>query len=130
MVYIQRLPFISAATVTIIVGLVCYNSGEDTRDIYIKMLISMVGFYLLGIYLRNLITDINNQVREKKEQEELEKLKKAQEEANNKENEDSGTKEEQIVSKLDYRVDDSDDEFSPLVVSEVIKTSLARDRIE
>ena len=124
MVYIQRLPFILTSTITIIIGLVCYISGVSARDTFIKMIISITAFYLVGLYIRNSIFEIKKQVDEKKKQEELESQKKAEEELENKDN--TINEKEDMKADLEAIKNDNgvnSDEFTPLKASKVIRES-------
>jgi len=118
--YIQRLPFILSSIITIIIGLVCYFSGVGTRDTFIRMIISMTVFYIVGLYIRKLIFDINEQIDEKKQKELLESQKKAEEEAKNN-NTAIGKEIDLTIDSENDNVDD--DEFTPLKASSVIRNS-------
>ena len=118
--YIQRLPFILSSIITIIIGLVCYFSGVGTRDTFIRMIISMTFFYIVGLYIRKLIFDINEQIDEKKQKELLESQKKAEEEAKNN-NTAIGKEIDLTIDSENDNVDD--DEFTPLKASSVIRNS-------
>jgi divalent metal cation (Fe/Co/Zn/Cd) transporter len=120
MEYIQRLPFILATLAAVVTGLICYEYAMAPKDAYIKMIISMVIFFLVGIYARNTINKILDEVKSKKEKEEAEILEKQKKEREEKKaledrNEKAG------VHTVDYKVGDYD-EFEPLKVSEYIKT--------
>lgn len=122
--YIQRLPFILASTVTIIIGLVCYTSGVNNMDIFIKMIISMTVFYLVGVYVRNLIFEIKKQIDEKIQQEKLENGKNAETETIN--NENASDKKVDLKEQADGVKNENNsnsDEFTPLMASKVIKNS-------
>lgn len=74
--YTSKIPFISGASVTIIVGILSYKSGYELKTICIRMTFSMVVFFLVGIYLRNFIRRMKEEVKQKKA---LEAIKKNQE---------------------------------------------------
>ncbi|HHV98979.1 MAG TPA: hypothetical protein GXX36_05765 [Clostridiaceae bacterium] len=120
--YIQRLPFILTSSVTIIIGLVCYVSGASTRDTFIKMIISLTVFYIIGLIVRNLILEIKKQVDEKIEQEKLESQKKAEEELGKSESTTDNETDKLTDSKFNKKANDAD-EFTPLNASKVIKNA-------
>jgi phosphotransferase system glucose/maltose/N-acetylglucosamine-specific IIC component len=64
---IHKIPFVMGVFATIIVGMISYKTGVEYRDIYIKMLISMVAFFVVGLYLKKFIIKINEELREKEE---------------------------------------------------------------
>lgn len=116
MEYIRKLPFILAALMTFVIGGVSYANGVDKNSIYSRMLMSCVAFLLIGLFSRVVLNRLHEELEEKREKE--------------KQTEIAG----EIGSKIDYRVDDSADydksleeEFSPLTVSEVIKTKIKED---
>jgi len=122
--YIQRLPFILTATITIIVGMICYFSGVSTTDTFIKMIISMTVFYIIGLCVRKLIFEMKKQVDEKIQKEKLESQKKVAEESIKS---DSTTeKGVEMLTDLGENKKDNDissDEFTPLKASKVIKNT-------
>lgn len=64
--YTHKIPFIIGASVTIIVGILSYKSGYELKTICIRMTFSMVVFFLVGIYLRNFIRRMKEEVKQKK----------------------------------------------------------------
>lgn len=124
--YVYRLPFILSVIVTILVGIISFGNNENDQSIYLKMAVCMVVFYVLGTCLKNLLIKINEEVEEKLEKERIEKEKelmvKQMEEAQAKVNTDNI---EVKGPKIDFRVSDSSEDFSPLKVSEVIKRDLS-----
>jgi len=131
MEYIQRLPFMISALVALVVGLISYTRNESNQSIYMKMAICMVLSYLLGMYLRSMITRTVKEIEEKKKQEEMQEAQKEQKEDENSqkfEKADAGSKDEPgKASRIDLRIDKNDDEFEPLKVSRVIKSTLKDD---
>jgi|LSQX01.3.fsa_nt_gb predicted membrane protein len=117
--YIHRLPYILGASVTIIVGMASYNSGFESRMIYIRMLVSMLLFFSVGIYARGFIYKISNEINIKKaEREELEKqekLEKQKQEKLEKQKQERYGNKEEGTGNIDYTVDnnDIDDIFKP-----------------
>ncbi len=121
--YIQKLPFILASTITIIVGLVCYTSGASNMDTFVKMIISMTIFYLIGMYVRNLIIDIKKQVDENRKKEELERNKNAEKESTNIDGTNNKNVDFQTQTENVKKENNNSDEFTPLMASKVIKNS-------
>jgi len=80
----------------------------------------MTVFYIVGLYIRKLIFDINEQIDEKKQKELLESQKKAEEEAKNN-NTAIGKEIDLTIDSENDNVDD--DEFTPLKASSVIRNS-------
>lgn len=120
--YIHRLPFILGAFAAIVVGIISCNYGLNIQDTYTKMAVSMVVFFVIGVYIRNTLERTLEEV-EKKKREEEELLKQSEEEnmeevgqtANKKENESNHT--------VDYTVSD-DDDFIPFSADEVMKNNV------
>lgn len=75
--YTSKIPFISGASVTIIVGILSYKSGYELKTICIRMTFSMVVFFLIGIYLRSFIRRMKREVKQKKVMEEIKKKSRA-----------------------------------------------------
>lgn len=129
--YIHKLPFILSALVTIAVGGISFFSGTDNKELYIRMAVAMISFYLLGMLIRNIFEGIINELSKKKEQEEkarleeeaqLEEQLKQQQKQQQKSTDELQENENNSGSFIDYKVDDSGDEFSPFKVSEIINT--------
>jgi hypothetical protein len=80
MEYLGKLPFLLGASAALITGLVCFNNMASNNQTYLRMLISMIIFYILGVYIRNLLTGIVEEQKEKLRIEE-EAKKKLEEEA-------------------------------------------------
>jgi hypothetical protein len=122
MEYIHKLPFFMGVAIAIIVGLICNLSNVGQQDTYIRMAISMIIFFIIGVYIRNTLQKIYEELEKKKQEEEKrikdesEEAKRAEEERLNPESKLNGT-----GSKIDIKVDDMGDDFSPLTVSEYIK---------
>lgn len=118
---IHKLPFVIGVSVTIVVGMISYKTGVEYGEIYIRMFISMVVFFVAGIYLKNFIIKIHKELKQKEEEEERlkeEKLKQEklkQQEENNEKGKTIDLKvEEEHVDKQLY-----DEEFTPLKVNTI-----------
>lgn len=133
MEYLHRLPFIIGAVMAVVIGAYSYNSGIDIQTVYLRMAICLVGFFIIGKYIKNAIIKTMEEIEEKREQEEQEEqeeLQRLQElESINREETKAKEKGNQKVnvSQIDYRVDDSSysvdesEEFSPLTVEKISK---------
>lgn len=126
--YIHKLPFILSAVTTLLYGLMSYKIINDNQTLFLKMAICMVVFYLLGLYIRNTIKSIQADIQERIEREKREEEERiAQEKARQKEQE-SGENNNRSV--IDIRVEDNSEDFSPLNVSRIIKSSISQDNGE
>jgi flagellar biosynthesis/type III secretory pathway M-ring protein FliF/YscJ len=117
MEFVHRLPFILGAVMSVIVGIVSFAINTDISDIYIRMAIIMVVFFVLGLYAKNIIEKITSEIQEKKAEQELKEL---EEQARI---EEERIKAEQEAKKhvVDVAVgEDYGEDFSPLTVSEYI----------
>ncbi len=115
MEYIQRLPFILGAVMAIVVGMLSYSSTADMKQVYLKMAICMIVFYILGVFIKNTVFKINSDIEAKKKKIELEELEKErlEEEAREEQaRQEAAVKQGSKSPKIDIKVDD--DEFVPL----------------
>ena len=112
--YIHRLPFIMGTLAAIIAGMLSFKQDIAPRDIYVRMCVCLVVFMIIGLYARSTLEGIAQEVEKKKKQEMVEALeaqKVAQAEG------------KASTSTLDYKIDDDyGEDFSPLTVSDIIKT--------
>ncbi|AUS96352.1 hypothetical protein CDQ84_05335 [Clostridium thermosuccinogenes] len=128
--YIQKIPFILGTLMAIITGIVSFEYGIEPQEIYIKMAISMIVFFTIGVFIRSTIQKTADEYNEKirKMQEEEEKKKAEEENINKKDNE---KKENQDLknpkpSAVNYSVNDKMDDFEPLKISEVIRSEIKK----
>jgi len=77
--FVHRLPFMLSAAATIIVGLVSSGRTDGNQNIYLRMAVCMVVFYILGLYLRTVLLSVNDEVKERLEKEEELKLQQERE---------------------------------------------------
>ncbi|MGI6778689.1 MAG: hypothetical protein ACOX7R_12475 [Acetivibrionales bacterium] len=108
--YIHRLPFVIGLAAAIITGVAGYICNTNEQTLYLRMIVSMVVFYFIGVYIRYSLNKTMEELEQKKKENELKELEEA-------------VIENQQHSTVDYKVG-YDDELSPLEVSEVIKTKL------
>ena len=123
MEYIHKLPFLLGAAAAIIVGVGCNFSSVGHQDTYMRMAVAMIIFFAIGVYLRNTLQKINDELETKKLEKEniirteLEEAKKAEAERALQE-----LNQRISGSTIDLKVDDTGEDFSPLTVSEYIRS--------
>lgn len=122
--YIRRIPFILGSIMAIITGVISLNCNISIKQVYLRMIISLVLFFTLGVFLRNTISEIEKDIQNKS----MEKEKNAEETENIEDVENIEKSQEADGSRnnnaptVDYRIDDENDDFKPLNVKEVIST--------
>ncbi|WP_207659225.1 DUF6019 family protein [Anaerobacterium chartisolvens] len=110
----------------IIMGLISNIYGSSNNETYIRMAICMIIFFIIGMYLKNIILSIYHDIEAKKEKEEQEKQAELERLENEKNNINASNEQTQEKSGVDYTVGGTDEElplgedFTPLTVSEVI----------
>ena len=121
--YVHKLPFILGASMAVTIGVISNYTGTQSKTIYIRMSVGLVIFFILGLYIRNIIYKIDEELRKKKVEEQRMKeimlMQKAAEGAKH---------------NVDYTVDDNsfemnindqkeeklyDEEFTPLSVNSI-----------
>lgn len=117
--FIHKLPFILGAFMTIMVGGISYRNDITGQALYIRMAISITVFYILGIYIRKMLKNTISDIQKRKEEEERER----QEEEKKQREKDSEDENYEKGSSFDVKVGE-DEDFSPLKVSEVIKSKI------
>lgn len=121
MEYIRKLPYILAALMTMIIGMASFLGGAGQKDIYLRMLLCMVAFLVIGMVIRSILVKLIEDIQEKNKEDISRKLDNETEESS-----PNG-------SVIDLRVDDAslreeyEEEFTPLKVSQVIRSSLKED---
>jgi uncharacterized membrane protein YraQ (UPF0718 family) len=71
---VQKLPFILGASMSIITGLICYYTKLELKDTYIRMMLSLIIFFIIGVFARKSIVKIKVEVDDKLKADELERL--------------------------------------------------------
>ncbi|NSW89860.1 MAG: hypothetical protein HPY74_04100 [Firmicutes bacterium] len=66
MQYIKKLPLILSMFMSIIIGIAGYMQGVAQKEIYIRIVISLVLFFALGLFIKNNIEKIYGSILEKK----------------------------------------------------------------
>lgn len=126
MEYIHKLPFILGCFMAIVVGIINYSLGVEQQNIFTRVAISLVIFFITGLIIRNLLNDLLEELeKRKKEQEELEEQqRKAHSEMHNNELPEFGAQNSMSGSprRIDYEVTDGED-FTPMKISELMRSS-------
>lgn len=91
---IHKLPFISGCLAAIAAGVASYAAGVESRTIYLRMAVMMLTFFIIGVYVKNTVLSIENEVQVKKSQ----------------------------IHKLDLSAGDSHNDFEPLAISKAIRS--------
>lgn len=125
--YIRKLPLMMALAASIIVGLVGYVNQASNKENMFKMVVVMVVFYIVGIIIRNTITNIIEE-NIKREQEKEKDLKKAEEEKRkeelNKKKQAVKGQNLDIVASDDIDLGTVEEDFDALPVADFIKREL------
>lgn len=125
---IMKIPFLLAMAASIITGVISISGNSSTNQTCIRMIIALIGFYVLGKILSSTLAGIvkeqNKLKLEAERQQQLEQFKleqiKQEQEMNGK-----LKQEEHLGTKLDLFADSSqDDGFSPLDLSQAIRTKV------
>jgi len=122
--YIQRIPFILGLLMAIITGIVSYGYGVEQQEIYLKMAISMIVFFAIGILIRNTIQKIADEIKEKetKEKDDEDNEKEGLSDVKPGENKDIAAN-----SMASHAVSHTVmDDFQPLNISKAIRNELKK----
>jgi Co/Zn/Cd efflux system component len=123
MEYVHKIPFLFGAAAAIIAGIISNLINVSQQDTYIRMAISMIIFFAIGIYIRNTLHKIHEELESKKLEEENKILVEIEEEKRLAADEERLNQElelKTVGTKIDFKVDDAGEDFSPLTVSEYI----------
>jgi divalent metal cation (Fe/Co/Zn/Cd) transporter len=124
MEYVQKLPFLLGAAAAIVVGIISNLKNVSQQDTYLRMAISMIVFFAIGIYIRNTLQKIHDELESKKQEEENRMLDEIEEDkrlAAEEERMNQELKLKTVGTKIDFKIDDVGEDFSPLTVNEYIK---------
>ncbi len=136
---IQKLPFLAGCLAAIVTGVASYATGVESRTIYLRMAVMMLIFFLIGIYARNTLLTIYEDIEKKKREKELEEAQKqaqmledqkAVSQEGKKPHEHQAGEHQQTPPahpqppKLDLVADDSDDDFKPFDISKAVKAKV------
>jgi Ca2+/H+ antiporter len=122
--YIYKLPFILSVGFTIVVGMVNIGKGVDNQAVYLRMAVSLIVFYVIGLYLKHLIHKTVDNIKKKREIDEQEEEKQKMQQNNV----EAGTKNRQnegVATHVNLKAGDYEEDFIPLKASKVIKTKLS-----
>jgi len=131
---IRKLPFFSGSMGAILAGIISFAAGVDRQTIYIRMFVTMIVFYILGIYIRKTVLSIRKEA-------EIRKREKQAEEAKNRkqthEKEDDAADKKGTIKTAQMERDkntrtakdetsagEQQDDFEPLALSRAIKTKV------
>jgi len=128
----DRLPFMLGVLAAIITGAVSYAAHEEMNTVYLRMVVMMLVFFVLGMYIRWTICKIKKELEIKKEKEKeeaknLEEKQRADNTVQTIKNEASAQQEKQQVNqphKLDLTAGGQDDDFEPLAMSKAVRTKM------
>lgn len=124
--YTSKIPFMLGAIMTIIIGIISFYKSVEPQQIYLRMILSLVSFFLLGVIIKSTIEKIQSELQEKYEKEKAEAEAAAEAEAEQSIIEGEGViyeRDKQDAFSLESHLEgDSDEDFSPLKVSEIITT--------
>mgnify|MGYP000536328019 CR=1 FL=1 len=131
---IRKLPFFSGSTGAILAGIISFAEGADKQTIYIRMAVTMILFYVLGIYVKKTVISVREEAENRKREnqaEEAEKRKRNDEKKEEAANRKSTIKNAQMerdkskdTAKAETASDDQQDDFEPLALSRAIKTKV------
>jgi hypothetical protein len=133
---IHKLPFILGCLAALAVGIANYITDADNQTIFFRMAIVMTIFFILGVFIRNTILSIKDEVREREierqrdeeQQLRLEREKQRAAEDNSKYQQaytgDNHTQQGQTQHKVDLVAEDTAGEFQPMTVSRVISSKV------
>jgi hypothetical protein len=116
---IRKLPFFAGSFIAVVTGFISYVYGADSRTIYIRMAVMMVVFFVSGVFIKNTVTAIKDEVNNKKEKE-LREMEREEELENVAEIQNGVQNENNREHMVNLVADDSDEDFSPLTVSRII----------
>ncbi len=120
MQYLHKLPLLIALAAAFLMGLLGFARRSPQKEILVQMVLAMVLFFVIGLFVRSTLTNIKEQIEQKKKERELEELKKQQEMEKQEKEMEIG-----LGRNIDFTAGKEDeDAFNPLPVSEFIKKEL------
>jgi hypothetical protein len=123
---IRKLPFILGCIAAMAVGIANYGAGSDNQTTFLRMAVVMTIFFIIGVYIRNTVLSIDEQVKEKERQRLLEEEQRIREEHEERRAEEEAAK-LQAGGKghnVDLVAEDRMEEFQPMTVSRVISSKV------
>lgn len=125
--YIRKLPLLMGLTGAILIGLIGYAKKIPNKENMLKMIIIMVIFYIVGLFIRNTITGILEEIKQKaleKEKQELEEKKRQEELENENKKEKKRNSIIDLVADDEFNSETNDEDFDALPVADFIKNEL------
>ena len=128
--YLKKIPFILSTVMGLIVGVISLIMGTTRNVVYLRIIISLFVFYIIGLYIKKSFYITLNEVKQK----ELQRQFEIEEEAKKKAMEEEIKKREKLKEKgafVDSGVElelspqpifEEDEGFEPLTVNEVLST--------
>ncbi len=125
---IMKIPFLLAMSASLVTGFISVTKNAGTNQTCIRMIIALVVFYIIGAILSSTLSGIvEEQNRIKQEAEKQQRLEEAKLELlkREQEKEEKLRQEGHLGTNLDLVADsDMDDGFSPLDLSQAIRTKV------
>jgi mannitol-specific phosphotransferase system IIBC component len=125
---IMKMPFLLAMTASLVTGIISILNNSNTNQTCVRMIIALVGFYIIGTIvsstLAGIVKEQDKQKQEAKRQQQLEQIKLEQLRSEQ-EKAERHKQEEHLGNNLDLVADSGpDDGFSPLDLSQAIRTKV------
>lgn len=129
--YIRKLPLLMGLTGAILTGLMGYAHQVHNNKNMANMLIAMVVFYIIGMMIRNTLTDIVEVNKRKAQEREAEEKRLALEKKKEEEEKEAAEAENDTQSILNLVANEELDlgmgeEFSDLPIADYIKNELRK----
>lgn len=121
---IMKIPFLLAIFAAIVTGLFSIAGNKDLNQTCIRMIIAMIGFYIVGLFVSSTLTNIIDEQNESKleaEKSEQELEKERLEEEGTEQIDENG----HLGNNIDFVTDNKlDDGFTPIDLSQAVKAKL------
>lgn len=124
---IRKLPFILGCIAAMAVGIANYMSGSDNQTTFLKMAVVMTIFFIIGVYIRNTVLSIDEEVKEKELQRQIDEELRIRQELEMQHAEEEAAKHQQAGNKghrVNLVAEDTMEEFQPMTVSRVISSKV------
>ncbi len=120
---IMKIPFLLAMMASLVTGFISISGNASTNQTCIRMIVALLGFYIVGLLVRSTLSGIveeqNKLKLEAEKEKQLEQIKLELEKAGRLKNE------QHLGTNLDLVADSNiDDGFSPLDLSQAIRTKV------
>ncbi len=123
---IMKIPFLLAMTAALVTGIISFSNNAGTNQTCIRMIIALVGFYILGAIVSSTLKGIvEEQQRRKQEEEKQRRLEEYKLEQQRQQMAEMLDQEGHLGTNLDLVAGSAmDDGFSPLDLSQAIRTKV------